>query len=57
MKLTNAITLMKGIGGLAGWQWIFILEGMVTAVAGMIAFFFIHNGPDSVSWLTEEERS
>ena len=48
---------MKGIGGLAGWQWIFILEGMVTAVAGMIAFFFIHNGPDSVSWLTEEERS
>lgn len=47
---------MAGLAGLAGWQWIFILEGLVTAVAGMIAVFFIHNGPDSVSWLTEEER-
>lgn len=47
---------MDGIGGLAGWQWIFILEGIITVVGGVAAVFTIYNGPDSVSWLTEEEK-
>lgn len=55
--LAYAITLMNGVGGLAGWQWIFILEGILTVVAGVIAYFMIHNGPESVSWLTEEEKT
>jgi hypothetical protein len=48
---------MEGIGNLGGWQWIFILEGLVTTVAGVVAYFFIHNGPDSVAWLTDEEKT
>ncbi|KAL2214295.1 MFS general substrate transporter [Sarocladium strictum] len=55
--LAYAITLMDGIGGLAGWQWIFILEGMLTVVCGCMAYFMIYNGPDSVSWLTDEEKA
>ncbi|OAQ89908.1 major facilitator superfamily transporter [Purpureocillium lilacinum] len=54
--LAYAITLMDGIGGLAGWQWIFILEGLLTVLAGVLAYFAIFNGPDSVAWLTEEEK-
>ncbi|KXX76424.1 High-affinity nicotinic acid transporter [Madurella mycetomatis] len=54
--LAYAITLMDGIGGLGGWQWIFILEGLVTVVGGVVAIFTIYNGPDSVSWLTDEEK-
>lgn len=54
--LAYAITLMDGIGGLAGWQWIFILEGIITVLGGVAAIFTIYNGPDSVSWLTEEEK-
>jgi hypothetical protein len=48
---------MDGIGGLAGWQWIFILEGMLTVVCGAMAYFMIYNGPEHVSWLTEEEKA
>ncbi|KAG7407268.1 putative transporter [Fusarium oxysporum f. sp. rapae] len=55
--LAYAITLMDGIGGLAGWQWIFILEGMLTVICGAMAYFTIYNGPDSVSWLTDEEKA
>ncbi|KAG9256004.1 major facilitator superfamily domain-containing protein [Emericellopsis atlantica] len=55
--LAYAITLMDGIGGLAGWQWIFILEGILTALCGSMAYFTIYNGPDSVSWLTDEEKA
>lgn len=47
---------MDGVGGLGGWQWIFILEGLVTVVGGVVAIFTIYNGPDSVSWLTDEEK-
>ncbi|KEZ46290.1 hypothetical protein SAPIO_CDS1211 [Scedosporium apiospermum] len=54
--LAYAITLMDGIGGLSGWQWIFILEGLLTVLGGVAAIFTIYNGPDSVSWLTEEEK-
>lgn len=54
--LAYAITLMDGVGGLGGWQWIFILEGLVTIVGGVVAIFTIYNGPDSVSWLTDEEK-
>lgn len=54
--LAYAITLMDGMGGLSGWQWIFILEGIVTVVAGVVSIFTIFNGPESVSWLTDEEK-
>ena len=54
--LAYAITLMEGVGGLGGWQWIFILEGLVSVVGGVVAIFTIYNGPDSVSWLTDEEK-
>jgi hypothetical protein len=47
---------MDGVGGLAGWQWIFIIEGLLTVLGGLASIFFIYNGPDSVSWLTEEEK-
>ncbi|KAI5456051.1 major facilitator superfamily domain-containing protein [Mariannaea sp. PMI_226] len=54
--LAYAITLMDGVAGLAGWQWIFILEGIITVLGGVAAIFTIYNGPDSAAWLTEEER-
>lgn len=47
---------MDGVGGLAGWQWIFILEGLLAVFGGIAAIFTIYNGPESVAWLTDEEK-
>jgi len=33
--LARGIVEMRGLGGLSGWQWIFILEGIITFVVGM----------------------
>lgn len=33
--LARGIMAMRGVAGLAGWQWIFILEGLLTFVVGM----------------------
>ena len=48
---------MDGIGGKPGWAWIFILEGLITVVAGALSFFILQDFPDSAKFLTEEERT
>lgn len=49
------------VPGRAGWNWIFIVEGLITCVAAMIGYFFIVDFPEfaSKSWrfLTEKESA
>ncbi|GAA5976926.1 hypothetical protein JCM21900_003750 [Sporobolomyces salmonicolor] len=54
--LAYAIGHMSGVGGYNGWRWIFILEGLATFLAGVLALFAISDFPQTVKWLTEEER-
>ncbi|PCH43104.1 phthalate transporter [Wolfiporia cocos MD-104 SS10] len=54
--LAYAIEKMDGIGGLAGWSWIFILEGLVTIVVAISAFVIMQDYPETAGFLTEEER-
>ena len=48
---------MRNVGGLNGWRWIFILEGLLTVVVSVIAYFFIVNYPSTAKFLTENERA
>ena len=48
---------MDGAGGKPGWAWIFILEGLVTVVAGFLSFWIIQDFPDTAKFLTEAERT
>ena len=48
---------MDGIGGKPGWAWIFILEGLITVIAGFVSFWIIQDFPDTAKFLTEEERT
>ena len=48
---------MDGIGGKPAWAWIFILEGLITVVAGAASFWIIQDFPDTAKFLTEEERT
>lgn len=54
--LAYCISLMDGVGGLNGWNWIFIIEGLMTVSGGFLGYFFIWNTPADAPWLTEEER-
>lgn len=47
---------MDGVGGYAGWRWIFILEGLLTVLVAFVAPFAIHDSPETAKFLTEEER-
>lgn len=48
---------MKGVGGLNGWRWIFILEGILTVIVSLLAYFFIANYPATAKFLTDKERA
>jgi MFS family permease len=51
------MTGLAGAYGLAGWQWVFLLEGFVTAVAGAAAWWVLKEKPQDANWLTEEEKA
>ncbi|KAI8635436.1 MFS general substrate transporter [Xylariaceae sp. FL1651] len=55
--LAYAIAKLDGLGGLEGWRWIFILEGLATVVVAVLSFFILHDFPETATFLTEEERA
>ena len=46
-----------GQGGLAGWQWMFLLQGLPTVVLGVVAYFLLSDNFAHARWLTPAERS
>ncbi|MBN3754773.1 MFS transporter [Paraburkholderia sp. Tr-20389] len=54
--LSAAIMQLDGLLNLAGWQWMFILEGLPATVLGIVLLFALADRPDVASWLTPEER-
>lgn len=54
--LAWAIAKMKGVGGLDGWRWIFILEGILTVLVSAAAYFFIVNYPNTPKFISDDER-
>jgi D-galactonate transporter len=46
-----------GVGGLAGWQWLFLLEAAPALIVGAIVFLYLDNGIRSAKWLNEEEKT
>lgn len=55
--LAFGIAHMDGVGNLAGWRWIFILEGILTVIVAVIAYFTLFDFPETATFLTEEERA
>lgn len=47
---------MRGVGGLEGWRWLFILQGLATFVVAVVAAFILPDDPLNTKWLTPEER-
>lgn len=42
--------------GLAGWQWLFILEGLPACLLGFVVLALLPDGPQKANWLTKEEK-
>lgn len=53
-----AYTNLNGVGGMAGWRWLFIIDGVISLPLGIIGFFIFPGMPQSGKpwWLTPEEH-
>jgi predicted MFS family arabinose efflux permease len=47
---------MQGMGGLRGWEWLFLLEGIPSVIVGCLVFVFLPDGPRHAPWLDEREK-
>ncbi|MFF8910305.1 MFS transporter [Streptomyces olivaceoviridis] len=51
------IQYADGMGGLAGWRWMFLLEGAPTIVIGLFLLRFLTDSPATADWLSAEEKA
>jgi nitrate/nitrite transporter NarK len=49
--------IFDGTHGLAGWQWMFLLEGLPAVLLGVIVIIMLDDRIAQAKWLTEEERA
>lgn len=42
---------------LAGWRWVFILEGIPAIILGFVTYFYLTDRPNDAKWLPEDERA
>lgn len=42
--------------GLAGWRWVFILEGIPSVLLGLVTLFYLTDWPHEAKWLPEDEK-
>ncbi|KAI9254053.1 major facilitator superfamily domain-containing protein [Sporodiniella umbellata] len=54
--LAYGILQMRGSGGMTGWQWLFLIEGIPTVLVSIIAYFYLPASPSTWFMLTTEEK-
>jgi ACS family tartrate transporter-like MFS transporter len=47
---------LNGRLGLAGWQWLFLVEGIPSALFSVVILFALPDGPKHASWLNDREK-
>src|SRR5258708_1784911 len=55
--LSGLLLSLRRVGGLDGWQWLFLVEGLPAVVLGVVALRYLDDGPEHARWLPDEERA
>ncbi len=52
----GALLSLNGRLGLAGWRWLFLVEGAPAVILGVLALYHLTDSPEKAEWLTTEQR-
>ncbi|KAJ7594898.1 major facilitator superfamily domain-containing protein [Mycena floridula] len=55
--LAYCLSLLDGDRGIAGWSWIFLVEGVVTMVLSIVGFLYLPEFPDQNKFLSPEQTA
>src|SRR6202035_3107786 len=54
--LAGMLLNLNGLLRLAGWQWLFLVEGLPAILMSVLFLLFLPDGPHKAPWLSEDER-
>jgi D-galactonate transporter len=54
--ISGLLLNLDGMGGLAGWQWLYIIEAAPAVILAFVTFFYLTDRPAEARWLSTEER-
>jgi ACS family tartrate transporter-like MFS transporter len=54
--LSGALLTLNGLFGLAGWQWLFLVEGLPAILLGVIVLVYLTDRPETADWLGPAEK-
>ncbi len=55
--LSGLLLSMNGVAGLAGWQWLYLIEAAPALLLAPLVIMRLQNSPDEAAWLPAEERT
>jgi D-galactonate transporter len=55
--ISGVLLYLHGGLGLAGWQWLFIIEAVPSIILAVVVFFYLTDRPADAAWLAPDERS
>ncbi|MFE3598544.1 MFS transporter [Streptomyces sp. NPDC059142] len=55
--VSGPLLALDGAWGLAGWQWMFLMEGLLSVGVGVFAFFWLDSKIEEARWLTPAEQT
>jgi ACS family tartrate transporter-like MFS transporter len=55
--ISGALLYLHGGVGLAGWQWLFIVEAVPAVILACVVFFYLTDRPADAAWLAPDERA
>jgi len=55
--ISGFLLSLNGMGGLAGWRWLYILEGLPALLLAPVVLSYLHDSPEGAKWLGREERT
>jgi ACS family tartrate transporter-like MFS transporter len=54
--ISSALLQLHGAGGMQGWQWLFLIEGIPAMLLAPVVLAYMTERPSDAKWLTAEER-
>jgi ACS family tartrate transporter-like MFS transporter len=55
--IATSLLELHGMLGLAGWKWMFLLEGIPTVLLGFVVLRLLTDRPENATWLPPENRA
>jgi MFS family permease len=55
--LSGYLMQLPEVAGLQGWQWMFLIEGLMTVAVGIWTFWYLDDRPSGAAWLTADEKA